>query len=217
MRCFKLLLRDGNCYLSNTFVLPFSAWVFLWSAAPLILWFHIVSIWAVIHSFCFISYGAMPYLKGSWKIRFCEHFLQNVPCKSQMTVLDSTCVCAGPAFQMCCKNTCTAGLPHEPADVWCAAITNMQEMGLRGEWSSCLSSWLESYIIREECWVSSSVLMWQFTRYLSVLSWSGGEGWGKRDTGSHANNQPVWIYVKRVGSGGICCWTFYTSGDPSSI
>lgn len=156
--------------------------------------------------------------KGSWKIRFCEHFLQNAPCKSRMTVLDCVCVCAGPAFQTCCKNTCTAGLPHEPAAVWCAAITNMQEMGLRVEWSSCLSSWLESCIIREECWVSSSVLMWQFTRYPSVLSWSGGAGWSKRDTGSHASNQglqsrSMW---KEWDPGPFVAGTFYTSGDPST-
>lgn len=172
-----ILLEQNICF---TFLyLPF-----LLSTASLIL------------LFCFVPYVphdahsfSLPFfillcknLKEPHKIRSCKkksserHFLPDAPCKFiilRRMMLHTTCVFAGPAFQKCCKNTCTVGFPHHSAAAWYAAVTAMQEMGLRVEWPSCLSSWLERYVIREESLVSSSALMWQFTRWLGGVSGAG--------------------------------------------
>lgn len=56
--------------------------------------------------------------KKKKKNRCVKHFLQNGLCQItflRMSVLPTTYTFAGPAFQKCCKNTCTAGLPHDTA------------------------------------------------------------------------------------------------------
>lgn len=180
---WKLLL-EANIWLT------FYVCVFLLSTTSLILLFCFASTWAMI-LIHFLFHFSLCYaiIWGSVIKRFCEHFPQNVPCKFivlRMTMLHTIRVFAGPAFQKSCKNTYTAGLPHDTAAVWFVLPLQIQrKWGLRVEWSSCLSSWLERYVIREERWVSSSVLTWQFARRSGILSWGRGGGWAR---GSHANH-----------------------------
>lgn len=104
----------------------------LLSPASRILLFCIVSTWAMVHS------PSLPFptalrndLKEPHRIRFCEHFLQIVPCKFivlRTMMLHTTRLCAGPVFQKGCKNTCIAVLPPGTAAVRCATTTNVQEM-----------------------------------------------------------------------------------------
>ena len=68
----------------------------------------------------FISSFSMQSFKETIKKKkqMCRQLLQNGLCKItflRMIMLPTTYTFAGPAFQKCCKNTRTAGLPHDTA------------------------------------------------------------------------------------------------------
>ena len=72
-----------------------------------------------------------------------------------MSVLPTTYTFAGPAFQKCRKNTCTAGLLHDTAAACCVAIMNLQEMDFACEvvFLSFLMS--RNISLGRSCWVST--------------------------------------------------------------
>lgn len=112
IRCFKPLLRDGNCYLAKViFILPFLC---LCSIVNCI-WNSIILYCVHMgHDTCSLSLPFPIMLRNDskepCKTRFCEHFLQNVPCKfivPRMMMLHTACVCAGPVFQKILQEYCT--------------------------------------------------------------------------------------------------------------
>ena len=143
----------------------------------------------------------------------CRHLLQNGLCQItslRMIMLPATCTFAGPEFQKCCKNTCTAGLPHDTAATWCVAITNLHEMGF-----ACGGVFLSFLMIRNlssgrSCWVSTQggcgndQMLWS-----SFLEQAWRVGAKVPTTKSSAQTS-----VKGPGSGYIWCWAFCASRNP---
>lgn len=128
-------------------------------------------------TFYSISYYALQWFGGTIKIGFCEHFLQNVACKfivRRRMELPITClwlslpytnVATTPALLGCHMTQLWDGLPLQMCRKWVLGV----------EWPSCLYSWLERCVLGDECWVSSSVLMWQL---LDALVFFFAEGVG---------------------------------------